>query len=141
MVGAEAGGGPLMLDPSSARGLRRVFVRRLDLQARLGVYPAEQEAAQRVFVDLEMLASEGAWAGTVGPDTLERVVDYAAAAEIACHIAAEGHVFLAETLAERIAMALLKHDERVVQVRVTVEKPDILPDAAGVGVTVERRRI
>ncbi len=129
-----------MLRPDARRGLRRVFVRRLCMDARLGVYPEEQQVPQRVLVDLEMLVSEGDFANEVGPDRLERVVNYAAAADLARQITMEGHTALAETLAERIAAALLSSDPRIVQVQVTVEKPDILADAGGVGVSADRRR-
>ncbi|WP_241665520.1 dihydroneopterin aldolase [Teichococcus oryzae] len=122
----------------SEAGLRRVFIRRLSVAARLGIYPQEQQLAQRVFIDLELLVTEGDSAGGIGADRLDRVVDYAAAAELARQEATRGHTALAETLAERIAARLLESDPRIRQVEVTVEKPDILADAAGVGVTVTR---
>ncbi|ONG48676.1 dihydroneopterin aldolase [Pseudoroseomonas deserti] len=130
----------MSLLPDAARGLRRVFVRRLAVDAHLGVYPHEEAAPQRVLIDLELLARDEAVATGIGPDRLERVVDYEAATNLARRIALQGHVLLAETLAERIACALLESDARLVVVQVTVEKPDIIADVAGVGVTVERRR-
>ena len=53
--------------------------------------------------------------------------------------AADGHTLLVETLAERIAAAALA-DPRVLRARVSVEKPDAFPDAATVGVVIERMR-
>jgi len=44
-----------------------------------------------------------------------------------------------ETLAETLA-ALALRDPRVERARVSIEKPDAFPDAAAVGVTVERTR-
>ncbi|MDJ0388263.1 dihydroneopterin aldolase [Roseomonas sp. E05] len=126
--------------PDAARGLRRVFVRRLAVSARLGVYPEEEAAPQRVLIDLDLLAQDDAAPQGVGADDLARVVDYEALTNTARRIAREGHVRLAETLAERIACALLAADARLVAARVTVEKPDIIADVAGVGVTVERLR-
>ncbi|MXP63332.1 dihydroneopterin aldolase [Roseomonas sp. M0104] len=126
--------------PDAARGLRRVFVRRLAVNARLGAYPEEEVAPQRVLIDLDLLAQDDSAPHGVGADDLARVVDYAAMADVARRIALGGHVRLAETLAERIACALLAADARVVSARVTVEKPDIIADVAGVGVTVERLR-
>ena len=52
-------------------------------------------------------------------------------------IAAEGHVNLIETLAEKIA-AMCLEDHRVHSVRVRVEKLDILENAGSVGVEIER---
>jgi dihydroneopterin aldolase len=124
--------------PDAARGLRRVFIRRLEVMARLGVYPQEV-VPQRVLIDVELLVDDDAAPHGVGPDRLDRVVDYAAVADAARATATAGHIRLAETLAERIALAALV-DARVRSVRVSVEKPDIVADAAGVGVTVERIR-
>jgi dihydroneopterin aldolase len=129
----------MSFQPDALGGLRRVFIRRLAVQARLGVYPAEIATAQRVLIDIELLARDDAAPDGIGPDQLDRVVDYEAVANAARGIALEGHVQLAETLAERIAMAVLR-EPRVEAVRVTVEKPDVIADVAGVGVTVERRR-
>jgi dihydroneopterin aldolase len=70
---------------------------------------------------------------------LARVVDYAAAAETARRIATSAHVWLAETLAERIAISLLE-DTRIRRVRVGVTKPDAMPDSINVGVVIERSR-
>jgi dihydroneopterin aldolase len=130
----------MSFQPDALGGFRRVFIRRLAVQARLGVYPAEIATAQRVLIDIELLARDDAAPDGIGPDRLDRVVDYEAVADAARGIATEGHVQLAETLAERIAMAVLR-EPRVEAVRVTVEKPDVIADVAGVGVTVERRRI
>ncbi|MBP0447062.1 dihydroneopterin aldolase [Roseomonas sp. SSH11] len=125
--------------PDALRGLRRVFVRDLTVQARLGVYPKEEAAPQRVVIGLELLVTDESAPSGVGPDRLERVVDYAAMAERARRVATQGHTRLAETLAERIALACLE-DGRVQAARVTVEKPDIMPDVGAVGVSVERCR-
>ncbi|MCR0981643.1 dihydroneopterin aldolase [Roseomonas pecuniae] len=124
--------------PDAARGLRRVFVRDLMVEARLGVLPKEV-VPQRVVIGIELLVRDDAAPAGIGPDRLERVVDYGVIADRARAVATTGHTRLAETLAERIAVACLE-DSRVESVRVTVEKPDILPDVGAVGVTVERRR-
>ena len=54
-------------------------------------------------------------------------------------LAAGEHVHLIETLAERIAQTALS-DPRILNVRVRVEKLDVYPDAAAVGVEIERTR-
>ena len=124
--------------PDAARGLRRVFVRDLTVAARLGILPQE-EVPQRVVIGIELLVADESAPSAVGADRLERVVDYSLVAERARAVATSGHIRLAETLAERIALACLE-DRRVETARVTVEKPDILPDVGAVGVSVERRR-
>ena len=96
-------------------------------------------APQRVVIGIELLVTDESAPSGVGADRLDRVVDYAAIAERAREVATGGHTRLAETLAERIATACLA-DERVQSARVTVEKPDIMPDVGAVGVSVERQR-
>lgn len=125
--------------PDAERRLRLVFVRGLALQARLGVHPHEKAAPQRVIVGVELAVEDDSAPAGVGADDLRRVVDYEQVVKAARAAAAAGHTLLVETLAERIAEAALA-DPRVMGARVTVEKPDAFPDAASVGVSVERLR-
>ncbi len=125
--------------PDAARGLRHVFVRGLTVQALLGVHAHEVAQPQRVVIGVDLAVTDDAAPSHEGEDALERVVDYGAVAATARRIATAGHVRLAETLAERIAVALLS-DARVQRARVSIEKPDVLPDVTSVGVVVERTR-
>lgn len=125
--------------PDAEQRLRLVFVRGLTLQASLGIYPHEKAAPQRVVIGIELAVEDDAAPGSVGADDLRRVVDYERLVKAARATAASGHTLLVETLAERIAESALA-DPRVRRARVTVEKPDAFPDAASVGVVVERCR-
>jgi len=116
--------------------VRRVFVRDLLVTTRIGVYRREKKAPQRVRINIEMLVPEN---GRPVNDRLTSVVDYEAVVTGVRALAAEGHVNLVETLAERIA-ALCLRDRRVRTVRVRVEKLEVLPDAASVGVEIERHK-
>jgi dihydroneopterin aldolase len=129
----------MMYAADAEHGRRVVFVRGLELMARLGIHPHEKAAPQRIRVDLELLVRDEAAPAEVGPDDFRRVVDYQRLVELARDVVAAGHVLLVETLAERLAAAALT-DARVERARVTVEKPDAFEDVAGVGVIVERRR-
>lgn len=127
----------------AARGIRHTFLRDLLLEAAIGVYDQEHGRRQRIRVNVDLgVQDDGdrpqSRAG-VGRDELARVVDYAAVAQRVREIVAAGHVKLVETLAERIAEACLD-DRRVLFARVRVEKLDVLPNGASVGVEVERRR-
>lgn len=141
-IGAKrrAGGGiALSSSPiaDSAACIRHVFLRDMILPASIGVHPHEHAAPQRVRVNVDLgVVDEGE---AVGPDELQRVVDYEKVADNVRLILAAGHVRLAETLAERIAAACLV-DKRVRLARIRVEKLDILPDAASAGVEIERRQ-
>lgn len=114
--------------------VRHVFIRDLVLTCSIGVHGHEKEAHQRVRLNLDLGVKEDQRALD---DRLENVVCYEAIADGVRALLARGHVNLVETLAEQVAeMCLL--DPRVGSVRVRVEKLDILPDAASVGVEIER---
>ena len=123
--------------PSARQGRRLVFVRGLEVQALLGMHPNEKAARQRVVIGVELSVEEEPTSREIGPDDLRRVVNYERVVSVARAEAASAHTLLVETLAERIAVAILD-DPRVRAARVTIEKPDIFTDAAAVGVTVER---
>ena len=118
---------------SANDGIRHVFVRDLVLGCRIGVREHERHGPQRVRLNLDLGVLDE------GPlhDRLEEVVDYSAILERVRDAVAAGHVELIETLAERLA-ALCLEDARVRSVRVRVEKLDVVPDAATVGVEIER---
>lgn len=118
-------------------GVRHVFVRDLQLLCRIGVYRHERRKDQRVRVNLDLAVREGEAAID---DRLASVVDYEEIVERVRRIPAKGHINLIETLAERVAEACLV-DDRVRVVRVRVEKLDVFPDAASVGVEIERFKV
>ena len=128
---------------NAARFLRHVFIRDLMLSASIGVYQSEHEAPQRIRLTIDLAVDDEGGAPmsrqAVGRDDLSRVVDYEAVANQARAIVAAGHVQLVETLAERIAEAILQ-DPRIRIARVRVEKLDVFADAASAGVEIERRQ-
>lgn len=127
----------------AARGIRHVFVRDMTIAARIGVAAREKRAAQPIRINVDLaVEDEGAQLTggvAVGADKLERVVDYEPIVTAVRRIVAEGHVALAETLAERIAAAALA-ERRVIAVRVRVEKLEVFAGVGAVGVEIERRR-
>jgi dihydroneopterin aldolase len=127
----------------AALGVRHVFVHDLVLAAQIGVYPEEHGRTQRVRLNVDLaVRDDGAQPLSrvaVGRDELARVVDYSRIVAAIRAIVAAGHVRLVETLAERIAEVCLA-DARILSARIRVEKLDIYPDAAGVGVEIERRQ-
>jgi len=114
----------------------RVLIRDLVLACSIGAHAHERAAEQRVRVNIAI--DVDASAGTAG-DNLANVLDYEAVVLAVRHIAAKGHINLVETLAERIAEACLA-DRRAAAVWVRVEKLDVFPDVASVGVELARNR-
>jgi 7,8-dihydroneopterin aldolase/epimerase/oxygenase len=117
-----------------AVGLRtimtKVFVTGLKVQAQIGVYKHEIGRVQPLVIDVELDVP------TAGAERLSETLNYETILESARAIAADGHIELVETFAERLGQACLA-DPRVTQARVRVEKPLALaPDAVAAGVEV-----
>jgi len=108
----------------------KVFVRALRVEAWIGVYDHEHGRRQPLVIDVEL---------DVAASHCERLgdtVNYETVGESARAIAAEGHIDLVETFAERLAQACFA-DSRVTRARVRVEKPLALaPHAAAAGVEI-----
>ncbi len=118
------------------RGLRRVFLRGLELIGSIGIYEHEKRYEQRIVVSIE-LAVRDHYDGY--SDRIGDVYNYEEAIGIIKRIVSSGHVNLLETLAERIAEGCLTNDS-VEQVMVRLEKPDILPSCRAVGIEIVRCR-
>jgi dihydroneopterin aldolase len=113
----------------------RVFVRDLVVACSIGAHDFEKVKRQRVRINAELRIAMP----SPGSDQLGEVVNYGRIVAGIRALAAAGHVHLVETLADRLA-ALCLADERVLSVRIGVEKLDVYPDAESVGVVIERRR-
>jgi dihydroneopterin aldolase len=110
-----------------------VFVRGLQVQARIGVYDHERGGVQPVVVDVEL---------ELDPRPVEHLrdtINYERIAQAAHDVAASGHIELVEQFADRVGRACLG-DPRVRAARVRVEKPAILPGAQGAGCEIRLAR-
>ena len=110
-----------------------IFVREFILPTRIGAYARERDNPQRVRfdVDARVLRAEHV------PEDMRDVVSYDLITDSIRMIIAQEHIFLIETLAERIAALILTHP-RVTTVTVRAEKVETGP--GGVGVEIVRRR-
>ena len=120
---------------NAARGLRHVFVNRLAVEASIGIHPHERENKQTIWLTIDAgVLEESASAEAIGD-----VVCYEDMCKTATALASDGHIDLVETLAERIADRLME-DPRLVQIRVQIEKPQAIAEAASVGIAISRLR-
>jgi dihydroneopterin aldolase len=113
-----------------------MFVRDLVLDCSVGVHDFEKLAPQRVRVNVDLEVRESSV--PIGDD-IANVLSYEDVISGIKAMAGDGHINLIETMAENVAELCLA-DRRVVRVKVRVEKLDIEPDAASVGIEIERRR-
>ena len=141
--GSEAGTGAVDYRLLAARGYApdtdgsgatdRVFVRDLVLPVRIGAYVRERAAPQRVRFAVEASVLRAARPS----QDMRDVFSYDVITDAIRMLIDAEHIALVETLAERIAAALLVHP-RVTRVAVQVEKLDLGAGVAGVG--IERTR-
>ena len=116
------------------KSFRHVFVRDLNIMAMLGIHDHEKIESQRVVINIDLTVKES---DEPLKDDISNVVSYERVVDHVKDIVGSGHVHLVETLAELIAARCLENPW-ITGVRVRVEKPDIIPDAASVGVEIER---
>lgn len=116
----------------------RILLEGMIFYGRHGTLAAERDLGQPFVVDMELsldLQSAGL------SDDLEQTVDYSEAHRRAKEIVEGPPVNLTETVAERIAGAVLEDHPTVEAVRVKVTKPNVrLGDTVLAGSAVEIRR-
>lgn len=114
----------------------RIAVRDLEVSWSIGVYDHEHHRKQAVRINLDL---EAVPLDDWNADDYDAVPCYAEISERIQEMAAQGHIKLVETLANRIAEMCLE-DARILSATVRVEKPEALANAASVGVEVTRSR-
>lgn len=121
------------MSPQTSDGFRRealrVFVRDLRIEAGIGVYDHEHGRLQTLVIEVTL---------ELQPQSITRLSDtinYETVAQAARAIAADGHVGLVETFADRLASACLE-DKRVQRVTVRIDKPGALGGHASPGCEV-----
>jgi dihydroneopterin aldolase len=115
-----------------SRNVTVVFIRNLEVLARIGVHGHEHGKPQPIRINVWLTCRTSAEG-----DKLASVVDYEVVADNIRAIIASGHINLAESLAERIAKSCFE-DNRVEKARVRVEKLHALQGTESAGVEIER---
>jgi dihydroneopterin aldolase/2-amino-4-hydroxy-6-hydroxymethyldihydropteridine diphosphokinase len=117
----------------------RVSVKNLCLHGYHGVLPEEAKLGQRFYVDLDCVLDLEPCAEA---DDYSKTICYASLCDLAAEISARGPYRLIETLADRIARAVLGRFQPVREVIVKVRKPSapISAKLDHVGVTITRKR-
>jgi dihydroneopterin aldolase len=111
-----------------------VTVRGLVLMCSIGIRADERLRKQRVRVSVDLIAADP----FPGEDR-RRIINYEKIVAEIREVAGAGHIDLCEGFAERVCSVCFA-DPRVAQVRVSIEKLDVFPDADGVGAILERVR-
>jgi dihydroneopterin aldolase len=121
------------VEPPDRSEMDRVFVHDLVLPVFIGAYDFERGKTQRVrfCIDVDIRRS------TYHAEDMRDVFSYDVVVDAIRLLLSRGHVDLVETLAERIADALLAYP-RVYRVIARVEKLDVIEGRVGIEITRER---
>jgi dihydroneopterin aldolase len=111
-----------------------IFVHDFLMTGEIGAYAHERGTKQRLLFNID--ASVGPIAAHA--DDMRAIVSYDIILDAVRIVVGRGHFDFIETVAEEVAAIVLKHP-RVVEVRVRVEKLDVV--AGSVGVEIARRRV
>ena len=122
------------LDAEQKKNNDRVFVHDLVLPVSIGAYDFERNRTQRVRFNIDVDVRR---AGHHAED-MRDVFSYDLVVDAIRLILSRGHVDLVETLAERIADALLAHP-RVDCANVRIEKLDVVEGSVGIEIKRERQ--
>lgn len=126
------GPGKALVSPT---GLRRIFIRDLELGAEIGVYSHEHGKKQRIRLNLDLMVRDT----QDHHDQLDNVVCYNDVTVKITRLLETGHTALVETLADKIAV-LVMEDARILSVKICLEKLDAIKNTTSVGVEIERCR-
>ena len=114
---------------------RRLFIKDLDVLARIGIHDFELGTPQRLLIDVDLYVDLKATSPS--SDNIEEVVDYDFIRQVVFKRIEAGHINLQETLCDELAQLLLAN-AKVLAVQLSTRKPDVYPDCSAVGVEIFR---
>ena len=112
----------------------KVFIEQLEVITTIGVYDWEQEIKQKLVFDIEM-AHDNRPAGK--SDDVVDALDYAQVSQAVLSHIEGGRFLLVERVAEEVAELIMSRFN-VPWIKIRLTKPGAVPQAAGVGVVIER---
>jgi 7,8-dihydroneopterin aldolase/epimerase/oxygenase len=114
----------------------RIYLRGLKCQCIIGFIDWERQTPQTVVIDLEF---PGNCTRAAASDAVADTVDYKQVAKRVLAFVAESKFHLIETLAQRLALMLLK-EFSLEWIKIDLNKPGAIRHSRDVGVSITRRR-
>lgn len=112
----------------------RIFLRELTCEAIIGIYDWERRVKQTVVIDIEIPSDVRRAAAA---DAIEATLNYKKVAKRILEFVAQSQFHLVETLAEHVALMVLK-EFKLDWIRLTLNKPGAIRGSRDVGVIIER---
>ncbi len=114
----------------------KLFIRDLEVIARIGACPHEREAPQKIIVNIEL---DVEMFDPAMPDELTQVVNYNEIVDKILARAKEDHINLLELYAEEI-MGYCFFDKRILHATVKIDKPEAYTYMGTPGISLSRGR-
>ena len=115
---------------------KKVLIRELILDLKLGYYEFEKEKAQKVKFNLEIDYKDKK---PTNDKDLKSIVNYGKIVKLVKKLVKNRHYNFLETLAEDVFDELFK-DKRIDKITLQIEKLEILKDCSSVGIQISKKR-
>ena len=115
---------------------KKVLIKELILDLKLGYYEFEKEKAQKVKFNLEIDYKDKK---PTNDRDLKSIVNYGKIVKLVKKLVKNRHYNFLETLAEDVFDELFK-DKRIDKITLQIEKLEILKDCSSVGIQISKKR-
>tara|TARA_B100000524_G_scaffold267344_1_gene146615 strand:- start:72 stop:491 length:420 start_codon:yes stop_codon:yes gene_type:complete len=115
---------------------KKVLIKELILDLKLGYYEFEKEKAQKVKFNLEIDYKDKK---PTNDRDLKSIVNYGKIVKLVKKLVKNKHYNFLETLAEDVFDELFK-DKRIDKITLKIEKLEILKDCSSVGIQISKKR-
>jgi dihydroneopterin aldolase len=115
-----------------------IFIKGLAVDAVIGVFDWEKEIKQPLVFDIELYTDLKKASLS---DDLQDTVCYKTVSDEVIALTEASRFDLIESLAEQVCEYILKSQPAVSAVKLTLHKPDAVPSAQSVGLSIYRQRI
>ena len=116
---------------------KKVLIKELILNLKLGYYEFEKEKPQRVKFSLEIDYKDKK---PSNDKDLKSIVNYSKVVKVIRKLVNNKHYNFLETLAEDVFDELFK-DKRIEKINLKIEKLEIMKDCSSVGIQISKKRI
>ena len=115
---------------------KKILIKELILDLKLGYYDFEKEKSQKVKFNLEVDYEDKK---PTSDDDIKSIVNYGKLVKLIKKLTKNKHYNFLETLAEDVFDVLFK-DKRIGKITLQIEKLEILKDCTSVGIQVTKKR-
>jgi len=115
---------------------KKILIKELTLDLKLGYYDFEKEKAQKIKFSLEIDYEDKK---PTNDKDIKSIVNYAQVVKLITKLAKNKHYNFLETLAEAVFDELFK-DKRIGKIMLKIEKMEILKECSSVGIQISKKR-